>query len=918
MNELTRSYSDSIAGKGAPRVAVPAEETGYYYSDQGDETHLRHYWKILLKRIRPMAAVFVDVMIIGVIVTLAAPTLYTARARLKIEPQNPSVTGVAGVAESPGQFDFGPYDYYQTQFELLKSEPLRARVIKNLNLEDNPVFTGKSERPSLLSSISKSISGGFNYLADSIERLFGEAKPAPAAVQPSFEHGVHPGLIGRYSRFMSVEPVRNTRLVDIIFDTPDARLSRDLANTHATSFIQMILENRFTLTKEAKDFLSARLAELREKVQSAEAKLNRFRQTHGVVSFEKGENIVVDRLVELNRVLTKVKAERIEAESLYHMTRNKNTEYLAQVLNNSLIQQIKSNLATLEADKARLLSIFTNEHPRIQELNQQIIEARRGLRNEINTVVRGIESTYAAARAREASLEREAKIQQTTALNLKEVGVEYAVLNEEVIVNRGLYENVLKRLHETNVANDLAASNMQVVQRAELPSVPSSPNWPRNMLLSAILGVLLAVGVAFFLEYMDATVHTPQGVWAAVSLTTLGVVPHLKSLPGKCRPGILQRLPGKKPEAPKDPGDTMSKELVMARDHLSLTAESYRTIRTALMLSKAEHPPKVILLTSPAPGEGKTVTTVNLGIALAQTGQTVLVMDADLRKGRCHRLVDVPNHLGLANVLTGQANLRTAISRTAMSNFYILPRGALPPNPADLLMSRKMQQVVNELRNSFDFVLIDSPPAIAVSDAAVISSLCDGVLMVFHGQKTTVQAARRAVERLDSINATLLGVILNGVDIRNPDYVDYRSYYPTYYAAMQEEFRHGEERPPHERKLRDDDVIADAAGLDRVMKDLRFAAGENRGQNGDAVSATNGVVPRQFFDRMAERLGEAIGPAAPAKVADRVAELRESMDAFPRARLWELTNRVGREIAEGPRKERFLQAMSQEIYSLPL
>jgi succinoglycan biosynthesis transport protein ExoP len=243
-----------------------------------------------------------------------------------------------------------------------------------------------------------------------------------------------------------------------------------------------------------------------------------------------------------------------------------------------------------------------------------------------------------------------------------------------------------------------------------------------------------------------------------------------------------------------------------------------------LMLSRAEHPPKVILLTSPSPGEGKTVTTVNLGMALAQSEQMVLVVDADLRKGRCHKLVNVPNQNGLVNVLTGQIGLRSSIKETAVRNFFVLPRGVLPPNPADLLMSHKMHEVVEELRRSFDFVLIDSPPTIAVSDAAVVSSLCDGVLMVFHAQKTSAHAARQAVERLDSIGATMLGVILNGVDIRNPDYVDYRSYYPTYYASMQAESQtmkrddHGWNFSGGEQ----DNVISNVGELDGVMEDLGF------------------------------------------------------------------------------------------------
>lgn len=919
MNEVARQYPDVLTGRGTSRSAPPVEEVGYYYADHSEETHLRHYWKILLKRIRPMAAVFIDVMIIGVIITMASPTLYTARSTLKIEPQNPSVTGVAGVAESlPGQYDIGPYDYYQTQFALLKSEPLRARVIRDLKLESNPAFTQKP-KPGLLASFSNLILDGFDYMVSGVDRLTGGAQPKPSSRAPAYELGVNPGLVGRYGKYLSIEPVRNTRLVEVIFNTPDGKLSQDLANAHAAGFIQMILENRFSLTKEAKDFLGARLAELREKVQRAEEKLNTFRQQHGVVSFDKGENIAVERLVDLNRVLTKARADRIEAESLYQMTRNKNTEYLSQVLSNPLIQQIKGNLATLEAEKGRLLTIFTSEHPRLQELNQQIIEARRGLRGEINNIVRGIESNYAAARAREESLDKEAKNQQTAALSLKEVGVDYAVLNEEVVVNRGLYENVLKRMHETNVSNDLAASNIQVVQRAEMPFDPSSPNWVRNMMLSAILGLILAVAVAFFLEYMDSTVNTPQTVWSAVSLTTLGVVPHLKSLPGKYRTGLLQ---GPAQYLEPGGGDKTSKELVMAGDQLSLTAESYRTIRTALMLSKAEHPPKVILLTSPSPGEGKTVTTVNLGAALAQSGQSVVVVDADLRKGRCHKLLNISNQGGLANVLTGHIQLRNALKETAVKNFYLLPRGILPPNPADLLMSRKMQEVLNELRNSFDFVLIDSPPAIAVSDAAVLSAFCDGVLLVFHGQKTTAQAARVAVERLDSISATLLGVILNGVDIRNPDYVDYRSYYPTYYASMQEELRETRQHAANGHAIHGDDFIANIGDIDQLMVNLGFdpQPGKPKAsspQQSNGASTPTGVVPRSFLERMVAELSSVIGVKSSDTVARQVAALGESMETFPMARIWELTQLVSQEINAPEPRVRFLRTISQEIRALP-
>lgn len=754
------------------------EDLGYYYSDQEQQNkHLRDYWGILLKRLRYMVPVFCTVVALGLIATFFSPTLYTARSTLKIEPQNPAFTGIAEA--SPSQSEITRYDYFQTQFALLKGAPLAARVIKSLKLDSNPAFTG--DRFNLISWVM----GMVDTVVDSISKLFHSAPPPGRPA--TYELGVPPGLVTRYVLLLTVTPVKNTRLVDISFSTPDPRLSQQLANAHATAFIQMVLDSHFNLTEEARDFLSKKLADLREKVVRAENALNKFRQEHGVVSMEKGENIVVDRLVDLNKQLTAVRAERIQAESLYQMTRNKNPEYLAQVLSNPVIVQIKASLANLETEKGRLSSIYTPEHPRLQEINHQIAEAKRGLAGEIATIVHGIESNYNAARGREQALDAEAKKQQETALDLKEVGVNYAVLNEEVVVNRGLYENVLKRMNETAVANDLAASNMQVVQRAELPMYPSSPKTVRNLTVSVILGLMLSVGLAFFLEYMDSTMNTPQQVWSAVSLATLGVVPHLRSLRQRYHPMLADNTPSNRLESGDTPDERFGKEIVVARDQFSMIAESYRTIRAALMLSQAERPPKVILLTSPCPNEGKTVTTLNLGIALAQSGKRVLAIDADLRKGRCHHLLHLRNQDGLANVLTGSSDVKNSIRETAIKDFYLLPRGALPPNPADLLMSQRMRDVLNELRSSFDFIVIDSPPIVAVSDAAVLSAICDGVVLVFNGQKTTSASARRALERLDKVGARMLGVILNGIDIRDPEYFDYRSYYPTYYASMEED-----------------------------------------------------------------------------------------------------------------------------------
>jgi capsular exopolysaccharide synthesis family protein len=344
-----------------------------------------------------------------------------------------------------------------------------------------------------------------------------------------------------------------------------------------------------------------------------------------------------------------------------------------------------------------------------------------------------------------------------------------------------------------------------------------------------------------------------------------------------------------------------------------MIAESYRTIRTALLLSQAEHPPKVILLTSPSPGDGKTMTSVNLAIALAQGGQRVLLIDADLRKGRCHKLVNVQGSQGLTNVLTGQLTLQESIQQTSIGNFYLLPRGALPPNPADLLMSQKMREVLRELREAFDFIVVDSPPVIAVSDAAIISSLSDGVLLVFHGQKTTTPKARRALERLESIGAPIIGVILNGVDMRNPDYVDYRAYYGAYHGADEEESISGNGKAGGTIRSADDvDDLLASTGF-RIMGNIPSADLNGEKPEKPIVTTDRRIVPQPFFDRMMRELNEAVGPTATAVLKKQVALLRESMDAFPLSRAWELTQRVSQEIIGTRVKARFLHAMSEEL-----
>jgi capsular exopolysaccharide synthesis family protein len=726
------------------------------------------------------------------------------------------------------------------------------------------------------------------------KKTTGEAEPAVKKAEVK-KPQVPAWQIGRYVSLIRIRPIKGTRLVEIVSETPDARLSQQLAEAHAVGFIRMSLETRFEITKEARDFLDGKNVELKEKLQKAEDALNRFRQTHGVVSMEKGENIVVDRLVDLNRQLTALRGQRIDAESLYKVVENKPTQYLSQVLTQGMVPALRSSLLQLEAEKVKLSTVFKPDHPRMIELNQQISEITRNLNREIDNVVRGIREAYIAARTREQALQAEADKQQQSALNLKEVGVQYAVLQEEVNVNRALYESVLKRLNETHISNDLAFSNMQITQHAEKPLGSSGPNLPLFFSLYFFLGAFLGVGLVFFVEYLDSSVTTPQHVWRAVGLSTFGVVPDMSTLKGRLGnygpSGSRRLLPAL--SASENGNSGPAKDLIVSHHPLSLITESYRTIRTALLFSRPEKPPQVIVLTSPSPSEGKTATTLNLGIALAQDGYKILVIDADLRKGCCHTRLGVRNHRGLSNVLTGNLALEDGIQRTSVGGLSLLSRGICPPNPGELLGSNKMRQVLKTLREQFNFILIDSPPAIAVSDAAVLSMMCDGVIMVFNGRKTTTASARQAIERLDAIRAPILGAVLNRIDLGNPDYSYYRYYYGSDYGAAAEALDNGGQTV------------------------LKASVGDDAGDNGTWPDNFGpGTVPQVFFNEMIAKLSEAVGPMAALIVQDQIVSLGESRENFPKRRLRELFDGICEEILDEKLKSDFQRKFHDDMRAL--
>jgi capsular exopolysaccharide synthesis family protein len=751
-----------------------------------DEVHLRDYLRVIRKHRRLVAAIFFATVASTALVTFTSTKLYTASVTLQIERQSPKLAPVQEIQPTDPGPGYEKYDYYQTQFEVLKSRSVAARVIRALDLASDERFTG-GDKPSFL-----------RIVLDWVRSLL----PKGPEGEPVEEFGLDPKLIDRYLDHLDVDPVRNSRLVKVSFTSPDPRLAAEVANRHAEEFTNASLEQRLALTVRAKEFLERELAKAKDRVDAAEAALNRFRKEKGIVSLDGGPtDVVSERLADLNKRHTEAQAERIRLEGQYRLIQKRDYESLPDVLASPLIALLKAEVAKLEAEQAELAKKFKPGYPKMGEAIARTTEAKVRLDAEVRKIVAGIESAYLAAKSREESLERELEEQRQRALLQKDVGADYATLQRDVETARGLYANLLQRLKDVDVAEEIKVSNVSVVDEAAPPVRPSKPKTLLNLLLASFLGLGLGLGLAFFLEYLDDTLRTPEEVERRLGLPTLGIVPDFdRPLPAYAYANggsrrEARRLGRARPtEGAESRNGSESRELVVSAAPTSVVAEAYRTIRTAVLLSSADSPPQVILFTSGAAGEGKTVTAVNQAMTLVQSGARVVLVDADIRKPRLHSLFRVANGQGLSTLLAGQSELEAVLHAVALTNgngaqrlagageLFVIPSGPMPPNPAELLSGRTMRETLARLRERFDFVVLDSPPVLPVTDAVLLSTLADGVVLVVRAQDTPTDVARKSCERLRYARAKILGVVLNDVDLTGGDYGGYYERYYSYYG----------------------------------------------------------------------------------------------------------------------------------------
>ena len=737
----------------------------HFLREQGIPT-LRRWWAVVRPRLRLIfAIVFASVLLTGVAVLLMTPT-YTAESTVLIERQAPQVLDMRALtAEQAGSDE---HDYYETQYKIFESRGLATQVIRELNLEANPLLSAKKD--GFISELAHGATNSFgNLLA-----LAAGSMPAPRTPEK-----VDPdsGAVENYLSRLEIRPQLGTRLVILGFRTPDPKLSAEIANAHVQAFVHRGMEIHAQASEDARGFLEKKLVDLRARVEKSEAALNSYRRDRGIVTFElqdKGK-ILMERLTELNTEFTKAESERIALEAQVELLDKGRIASLSAVINNPLIQKLKTEVAALSADYAEKANRFTPDYHPLADLGAKLNEARNRLEAETQRMLEGVQSEYKAAGGRERRLNNEIDNVKQQALALNDASLQDAVLAREVDTNRELYKSVLERMKELGVAAGVPGSNVSIVDVAVPPRFPSSPRIFLSLLASAMLSPIAAIALVFLLDHLDDRIKDPEEAQSLLQAPSLGMVPDFTKVPAIAYGARETVAAVQEKDLTPAPASLHSKEMVTEASRFSVAAEVYRSIRTAILYARAGGPPKTILITSGSSGEGKTVTAVNVAIAFAHIGEKILLVDTDMRRSRCHEVFGMSNHLGLADVLAGRRQLEEVIKPTAVEGLYLLSAGTSPPNPSELLGSNKMREVLEKLSQDYAHVVLDSAPAMPVSDTIILSTMTDGVVVVV-GSDTSRYFARTACMRLRGVGAKLIGIVMNQVDLRGPAYYSYAGY----------------------------------------------------------------------------------------------------------------------------------------------
>ena len=730
MEESLIPTKRDAAPSGVSVLAIPDRDA------QGEIITLREIWRVLRKRKLLVLGCLMGVVVLAGIVSALSPRRYEAVARVLVNPQNSNALGLDPMEVAAGA-GLSNDIVQQTQERVLQSDPLAWDVIKQLRLDQRNDFAGK------LSSAR----------GEAFERV-----PATRKVR----------MLKIFHAALHVEAVPKTELIEVRFRARDPQIAANVANALTSAYIERTFRTRYEATMQASGWLSKQLDDLKKNVEASQERFTEYQKKSGIIGTDEPHNIFIVQLDELDKQMAAAEAERIVREARFRVAASGNPELIADVAPTSTLAILRAQQADLKDQYAQLAAKYGNAYPRVTQVRAQQRQVEAGITAQVKEIRDRFEKEYDAALKTEQMLDAELEKQKQEAFRMNDAGIQFAILKRDFDSSRDLYEDLMKKLKEAGIVAGLHSTNVDVIDPAEIPVEPSEPRVLLNLLIGFMLGSCSGAGLAFLLESLDTTISTPEHGEILANLPVLGVVPHMD----------LNGSHGHEPLSKWE----YNLPLLLSRPN-SHFAEAFRALRTTLLLSSPGAPPKVIMISSAAPGEGKTTLSVNCAVALAQKGSHVLLVDADLRRSRAHGHFRVQGELGLSSCLAGSLDASEFIKPLAIAiNLDFMPAGRRPPNPVELLDSERMRRLLEQWRQEYDHIVIDTPPLGSLSDALVLSPFADAVLLVARSKQTSRQSLCRARDILARVSAHTVGVIINDLNLQSVDYYSYYGYYGSKYG----------------------------------------------------------------------------------------------------------------------------------------
>ena len=729
------------------------------------EIHLRDYLRVIRKRKNTVLTFFFITVIVVIIATFTATPIYRASSSVMIERNTSSPLS--------GRYRYTPYDpeFLETQYQIIKSASVARKVVENLDAEKmyDIFFEKKESNGSWFGSFiqwGKGVYGSFKKLIGIHplgKRQAGSEGEGNSFSTEDIELTKAEQIALAVKSGITVEPLQNSRVIEIGYTSKNPALAAKIADSVSQAYIFELLDMRMQVSGYSIKWMTKKAEAQKDKLEKSERALQKYNRDNDIVTIEDKMTVIPERLSGLSHRLTKAETERKSLGSIYSQikrTKKSRLETIPAIADNRAVASIKEQILTAEQKVTELSKKFGRKHPTMISAKDELKNLKEKKHEEIQRAVQTIKNSYELARSNEQTLRELLQDTKFEASNLNEKYIQQGILKREVETNRHLYNALVTKLKEKGLTEESQRVNVWVLEEASLPKVPVKPNKKRNILLAVILGLFGGVGLAFFFEYLDNTVKSPEDIE-----DRFDDIPVIGSI-----------------DLFRDKKETMVDNLLKGGS--SLVAENFSGLRTSILLSSSAGAPKSLLVTSMSPGEGKSSVCACLGISAASAGKKIIVVDADMRRPVQHKMFGLENASGLSTFLANMSTI-DIISKGAVDNLSFITSGPVPPNPSELLSGKKMDRLIDKLSEKFDMVIIDSPPLLSTSDPLIISTKVMGTAVVAMAGSTTHEMLNKGVKSLKEINAPLTGFVLNRFDARKSGY--YYGYGDYYYYSSEAE-----------------------------------------------------------------------------------------------------------------------------------